>query len=280
MAEFPGALDYFVDRSRVFVEQNDHKAIVLHCTGGDASQTVEQLGDYFRTTSLLTSVHYGIDRAGKMAQYVLERDGAAGNCCTETGHDPFWSQFGGDNLNVHTLSIECINDRENSLPLTAAQERALFDLVSYLCKKYDIPVSNIKTHQSIAPIARAHCPGSAFPFDALSAYLQQEGDTAMHISDPFAQRYFVDRGGGRWHCSKTGCDVLGAILTFYCHIWGAVRLPRSGEQYDVAGIVYQRFESGIIVYDPQHLYDNPTGFEECYLLKLDTPLAKRILASS
>src|SRR3954452_7031653 len=78
MSEFRGAIDYFVDRSRVFPNQNTHSAILCHGTGGSASQTVEQLGDYFRTNSLITSVHYGIGRDGRIAQYVIESDGAAG----------------------------------------------------------------------------------------------------------------------------------------------------------------------------------------------------------
>src|SRR5215813_1337665 len=120
MGEFPGSLDYFVDRSRVFVGQNSHSAVVIHGTGGPSTWTAQQLGDYFRTTSNITSSHFGIDRAGVICQYVSLADGAAANCCLEDGHDSFWDRFGGDNLNKHTISIEHINDTTNSLPLTDA----------------------------------------------------------------------------------------------------------------------------------------------------------------
>lgn len=171
MGEFPGAIDYLVDESRVFPGQNDHKAIVCHGTGGSADQTVEQLGDYFRTTPLVTSVHYGIGRDGRIAQYVHESDGAGGNCCLEAGHDPFWDQFKGDNLNLHTLSFETINDSSNSLPLTDVQKVTTFNLVSYWVKKYKIPLSNIRGHWTLEPLSRARCPGPNFPWSELFTYL-------------------------------------------------------------------------------------------------------------
>lgn len=177
MADYPGALDYFVDQGRVFVGQNSQSAIVLHGTGGSAGQTAQQLGDYFRTTPLMTSVHYGVDRAGVVCQYVSESDGAAGNCCIESGHDMYWDQFGGDNLNLHTLSIEHINDSTNGLPLSDAQKQASFKLIAYLSKKYNIPFACIKSHASIAPGSRALCPGPAYPWSDLEAFLK--GANAM-----------------------------------------------------------------------------------------------------
>jgi N-acetyl-anhydromuramyl-L-alanine amidase AmpD len=171
MAEFPGAIDYFVDPSRVFTGQNDKKAIVCHGTGSsDPLPSIEQLGDYFRSTPLETSVHYGIGRDGRIAQYVLESDGAGGNCCTEDGYDPFWDQFP-TNKNLHTLSFETINDSSNSLALTDPQKQTMFKLVKYWVVKYKIPLSNIKSHASLDPINRARCPGPNFPWQELFDYL-------------------------------------------------------------------------------------------------------------
>jgi N-acetyl-anhydromuramyl-L-alanine amidase AmpD len=144
MGEFPGSIDCFVDRNRVFINQNDQAAIVIHGTGGSATQTAIQLGQFFATTPAMTCVHYGIDRAGNAAQYCLEQDGAAGNGILDAGYDSFWDQFGGDNINKHTLSVETINDISNSLPLTDPQKQTLFKLVAYWVKKYNIPLSNIK----------------------------------------------------------------------------------------------------------------------------------------
>jgi hypothetical protein len=177
MSDYPGAIDYFVDESRVFINQNSHSAIVIHGTGGDPNQTAQQLGDYFRSTPEMTSVHYGIDRSGVVCQYVLESDGAGGNGILEPGHDPFWDQFQGDNPNRHTLSIEHVNDSSNSLALTDAQKATSFRLIGYLSKKYSIPFSCIKSHASIAPQSRALCPGPAYPWDELEASLQNGGNS-------------------------------------------------------------------------------------------------------
>src|SRR5579864_5644983 len=181
-AEYPDAILYFVDPSRVFGGQNSHSAIVLHGTGGpNPDQTAQELGDYFRTNSAMVSVHFGIDRTGVVCQYVSLEDGAAGNCCLEAGHDPFWDQFGNDNLNVHTISVEHENDISNSLPLTPPQAAASFKLVAWLCQQYGLGPDQIKTHASIAPSNRARCPGGAFPVAELVSFI---GGTAVTPPNP------------------------------------------------------------------------------------------------
>jgi|SRR5579885_1142948 len=173
MAEFPGAIDCFVDESRVWTDQNDHAAIVLHCTAStNPDQTDIELGNYFQTNAARVSTHYGIDRTGAIAQYVLEKDGAAGNGILDPGHDPFWDQYA-DNPNWHSLSVECENDIHNGLPLTEPQKETLFKLVKYWVDKYSIPVSNIKGHFTLEPVERHDCPGVLFPWDELFNYLQE-----------------------------------------------------------------------------------------------------------
>lgn len=180
MSDYPDAIEYLVDSSRVFVGQNSCEVIVIHGTGGNPAQTAQQLGDYFRTNTEVTSVHYGIDRAGVVAQYVREIDGAGGNCCTDPGYDPFWQPYldTSKNLNLCTISIEHENDLTNSLPLSDAQKLASFKLVAYLSKKYSIAPDHIKSHASIAPINRAHCPGN-YPWSELWAYLK--GGSTMGV---------------------------------------------------------------------------------------------------
>jgi|SRR5262245_14860466 len=172
MPDFPSAIEYYVDPSRTFIGQNSQTAIVCHGTGGNPNQTAQQLGDFFRTTPSEVSVHYGIDRAGVICQYVPESAGAGGNGILDPGYDPFWDQFGGDNPNIHTLSFETINDSTNSLSLTEPQKQTVFKLVKYWINKYDIPLTNIKSHASLEPVNRARCPGPNFPWTELMKYLQ------------------------------------------------------------------------------------------------------------
>jgi hypothetical protein len=106
---------------------------------------------------------------------------------------------------------------------------------------------------------------------------QKGEDDMLQITDPFAKAYFTQVAEDRWHCVKTNRDVAYSILSFYRRIGGAPRLPLTGENYDIPGVVYQVFEAAVIVYDQDHTYDHPTGFEQSYLLKLDSELAKKIL---
>jgi len=170
MADFSGAIDYFISRDRTWIGRNDHKSIVLHGTGGSATQTVEQLGDFFGRDPNMASVHYGIGRDGRIAQYVREEDGAGGNGILEAGYDPFWNDYA-DNPNWHSLSVETINDSANSLALTGPQKETLFRLINYWVHRYNIPLENIKGHFTLQPVNRAHCPGPNFPWSELFSYL-------------------------------------------------------------------------------------------------------------
>jgi N-acetylmuramoyl-L-alanine amidase len=285
MAEYPEAIEYYVDPSRVFVGSNSHSAITVHGTGGNPAQTVEQLGDYFRTTSSEVSSHFGIGRDGRIAQYVRLADGSAANCCLEAGYDPFWDQFNGDNLNIHTISIEHENDVTNSLPLTPAQQDASFKLIAWLCSTYNLTFDQVKTHASIAPSSRANCPGAAFPMNELQAYLNNNGGTTdmakIDLSDLVMAQYFQDQGGGRWLCKNTGAILFGANQDFYCSN-GNVRLfglPTSSEIYPAQypGTAIVPCERAIIVYDPQHKIDNPPDAGACYLMHIDSGLGQDLL---
>jgi N-acetylmuramoyl-L-alanine amidase len=279
MAEYPEAIDYYVDRSRVFVGRNSHSAIVLHGTGGAATQTAQQLGDYFRTSSGWTSSHFGIDRAGVVAQYVQLADGAAANCCPEFDHDPFWNQFGGDNLNIHTISIECVNDASNSLPLTEPQKQSLFKLVAWLCDKYGLGASQVKTHQSIAPGSRARCPGSAYPLNELIAFLNSGGNTMQSYGPGQGDfdQYFTPDNDGNWTCERFNTVLLGGNKGLYSQLsidgnaLPIIGLPRTNElyQHETDGYSWsvQFFERGLIVYDPGHVMDGQPGMGSSYLGK-------------
>lgn len=278
MGEFPGSKDRFVDENRVFPNQNDHKAIVIHGTGGGPNQTADQLGDFFETTSAMTSVHYGIDRAGNIDQYVREADGAGGNGILDPGHDPFWDQYA-DNPNWHTLSVETENDLTNSLPLTDPQKQALFKLVKYWVDKYRIPVSNIKGHFSLEPVERHNCPGPNFDWQGLWNYLSgnEEEPIMIDLNNGTVASHFTGDDNA-WKCKDNGFIVGHGILSFYRKFGGDalcgltyLGLPQSSEQ-PVAGkpgVVQQEFERATLRYDPGHTSDNPPGSGAVFVIHTD-----------
>lgn len=175
--DYPGAIPMWVPTSDLFTT-NTHAAIVIHKTA--SGNTAQDIAQYFINNSPGPSVHYIVGLDGAIVQCAPENMGAGGNCCLEAGHDPFWDQFGGVNLNTVTLSIEHVDPAsDNSTACPPAQIDASFKLVAYLCQKYGIPVDHIKTHSSLDPISRARCPGN-YPFADLIAYVRG-GTTSMPV---------------------------------------------------------------------------------------------------
>jgi N-acetylmuramoyl-L-alanine amidase len=193
-ADYPGAEAHLLPPEHFgYPGQNDHVAIVIHKTGGDS--TPENVRNHFLGSG--SSVHYAIGQDGVIWQLVLESSGAGGNNKTEPGHDPFWDQYVrryGD-LNFCTISIEhCDPDGDNRTPLTPAQQKASFELVAYLAKKYHIAPDHIKGHNTIDPQTKALCPGN-YPWDDLHKFLK--GDPPMFSNGlcvAVFNSYFVSTG--------------------------------------------------------------------------------------
>lgn len=188
------------------------------------------------------------------------------------------------NPNLWTISIEfCKPDITNQVNITDAQKASGFALIAAICDQYHIPkrrgdgAGGVIRHADINSIDRARCPGT-FPFDDLWKYLQQGDANVLDISQ--ASQYFIETvKDQRWHCKSTGFDVAGAILNYYrtCTQVGLNGLSQYGLPVGpelalttVKGAVFQRFERGIVVYDPQHADDSVPGIAgPCYPGHLD-----------
>ena len=272
-ADYPAAEAHFLPADRFgYPNNNGHVAIVIHKTGGDA--TPERVEQNFLNTG--ESVHYAIGQDGQVWQFILESSGAGGNCCTESGYDPFWDQYLHmfHDLNLCTISIEhCDPLPDNSTPLTPAQKDASFKLVAYLARKYNIAPDHIKGHHTIDPIKRARCPGN-YPWDELWAYLK---GSIINLTDPIIAGYFGQTADGQWQCKRTGFIVQKGILSFY-RSYGQdaycgltyLGLPLSNEipVQGHPGVVKQQFERGWVCYDPTHAIDNPPGSGDVYIMRL------------
>jgi N-acetyl-anhydromuramyl-L-alanine amidase AmpD len=235
--DYPSAIPMFVDESRVFINQNTHFAIVIHKTANGGPGNAQSVAQYFQTNTDMHSTHYIVGQDGTVVQCVLEKDGAAGNCCVEQGFDLLWLPFvqKGTNLNLVTLSIEHVDPTtDNSTPLTASQKQASFKLVKYLCDTYSIPPGRVKGHNTIDPINRAKCPGN-YPWQELMRYLgtntlsttaaqQKEFDDCWSSFQDslfnfygFPQTRPIPKGTGIYHAWKAAWlagHVYGPPLTF------------------------------------------------------------------
>jgi hypothetical protein len=86
-----------------------------------------------------------------------------------------------------------------------------------------------------------------------------------------------------WHCKQTGFLIGNSILSFYQQFGGNalcgltyLGLPLSNEigVSGHPGVVYQRFERGVLAYDPQHVIDSPPGAGEVYCMHIDSGLGQ------
>lgn len=176
--DYPSAIDMIIsDPAWVFTDAllgvpNNELTIVLHKTACGNICSATDVANFFRNdTQGHKSVHFIVGRDGEVVQVVALKDGAGGNCCLETGHDPYWDEsfhkYG--NLNRCTISIEHEDwSSDNSQAMTTAQVAASFAVVEWLVAKYNLnPLSQIKGHNTLDPISRNRCPGPTYPFDSL-----------------------------------------------------------------------------------------------------------------
>lgn len=103
--------------------------------------------------------------------------------------------------------------------------------------------------------------------------LEDDMPPPIDLSMPAIAGFFKQAPGNAWLCIKTGCVIGNAILTAYCsygdnpeHGLYHLGLPYTNELNlndatgkRIPGATYQRFELGILAYDPQHQYDKRPG---------------------
>ncbi|SRR6266567_1742664 len=177
---YPSATQLLVPVQRTFIGAlegvpSSDLSIVIHKTACGSPCTAQSVAQYFATSPSMASTHFVIGQDGTIVQCVDLRNGAGGNCCTESGYDSYWNpylkKYG--NLNLCTYSIEhCDPTNDNSTPLTDVQKLSSFKLVKWLVDTYSIAPSHIKTHASIDPVTRARCPGN-YPMEELITMASQ-----------------------------------------------------------------------------------------------------------
>lgn len=290
MIDYAGAI--WLPNNNCFVGRNglSPKWLILHGTaGGTSAQSIAQ---YFKGTeggSNPVSAHYAVDEQGVIYQCTKESDGAWANGVVTTGHDPWWNADGNPNPNNVTISIEHVKpDSANATPITPAQQAASFALIKDICQRNGIPMrpadahGGITGHYSIDPVNRARCPGN-YPWAELWTYLNGETPMTIDLSNPVIAQYFsATQDSQIWQC-KNGFLLGHGMLSFYQKFGGDAlcgltylglplgnEMPILNKAGTTTGAVYQRFERGVLVYDPQHVYDAPPGAGPTYMAHIDS----------
>jgi N-acetyl-anhydromuramyl-L-alanine amidase AmpD len=276
------------------------KYIILHGTAGGTS--AQAVANYFATGAEQASAHFVIGVDGTIAQGIpcslaswangpidgTPADNLGFRTESDGVHrDSWWSQD--INPNWITVSIEhCKPSTDNSDQLSPAQQAASFALVQCICDTYGVPKrfadaqGGITGHFSMSAMNRQRCPGP-YPWDELFNYLQQEGTTmTIDLTNGTVASHFSGADNTMWTCKDNGFIVGHAILDFYRSFGGTalcgltfLGLPRSNEQgVGHPGVVYQRFERGILCYDPGHVLDMPPGSGSVYLMHIDSGIGQ------
>lgn len=106
---------------------------------------------------------------------------------------------------------------------------------------------------------------------------QEDPIVTIDLTNSTVASHFTG-GTDIWQCKDNGFIVGHAILAFYQSYGGNalcgltyLGLPLSNETSvpNHSGVVYQRFERGVLCYDPGHVIDNPPGSGDVYLLHIE-----------
>lgn len=111
----------------------------------------------------------------------------------------------------------------------------------------------------------------------LAAFPEGGQSMSIDLSTPGVSSYY-EGSTDIWQCKQTGFAVGHGILSFYQKFGGDalcgithLGLPLSDEVgvSNHPGVVYQRFERGVLCYDPGHVIDSPPQTGDTYLLHID-----------
>lgn len=131
--------------------------IVLHST---ETNSLEQTARCFMTEKERNvSVHYVVDRDGKIYQFVPENRSAY-----HAGKSKWRLVTGEEVSNINSRSIGIEFQRGSGQTFTPAQIRAGLELTKSIKERYNIDPHNVVAHSDIAP-SRKSDPGNDFPWE-------------------------------------------------------------------------------------------------------------------
>ena len=129
------------------------------------------------------SSHFVLGKGGEITQLVPVERAAWTQGVVKNPTHPYVKAHSGVNPNQYCISIECEGVwSETKGALTDKQLAAAAELTRYIVAevkriyKVDIPIDreHMIGHCEINPVTRPHCPGEAFPYDALIAAARGE----------------------------------------------------------------------------------------------------------
>jgi hypothetical protein len=199
------------------------RLLIVHATAGGAPGDYNWLrkgGGIVDGVDVRISIHYYVDKAGVITQFVDDGD-TAWHCGKSS-----WTIDGVryTDLNPLSLGIEISNRSTGNDPYPVAQFNAVVALARHLVDKYGIAPGNLARHSDIAPgrktdpagfpwarfVAEVYAPPPAPPLIPVTADATLLSPPRCSLEQ--ARRLFAKRGP--WG-EYTSADVLGVILPAY-----------------------------------------------------------------
>lgn len=133
--------------------------VIIHAT---ATKSKESALEWLCTPDSKVSAHYLIDELGGIWHLVHESN--------EAWHAGESEWQGKSYVNGFSIGIELVNLNDGQTEYPPDQLTACADLVSEICKDYDIKTENVIGHKDIAPGRKTDPAG--FPFDDFRTMLE------------------------------------------------------------------------------------------------------------
>lgn len=178
---------------------------------------------------------------------------------------PFWTQFGASGAACIHPTVDMSQEAGPNDPVAIAKATCAQGHTALSVWHHDLAVGNPALLDAI--------------FAAFPKTIQQEEDIVIDLTNGTVASHFSG-DDTIWTCKDNGFLVGHGILGFYRKFGGSalcglthLGLPKGNETSipNKAGVVYQRFERGILVYDTQHTIDNPPGSDSVYTAHIDDP---------
>ncbi len=184
----------------------------------------------------------------------------------------FWGEFGANGASCLQPTLNMLQDVGPNDPVALARAAHDQGHTAISVWYYDTAEANPALLDQIF---------AAFP----KTLQQEEEPMSIDLSTPGVSNYFVAAPGGAWHCPSTGATMGGAILDFYCKFGNSglngltwLGLPLTSELGNIPGkpgVVFERFERGVLAYDPNHVLDKPPGVNgPVYLMHINQGLGE------
>ena len=129
-------VDYkLISPNKTSPRQGEINTITIHCVVGQC--TVESLGAHFANPARQASSNYGVDKDGRIGQYVEERDRAWTTGGKDRKGNPIYVNGISGSMNDHrAITIEVASDTYEPYAITDAAYEGLIRLLVDICKRH------------------------------------------------------------------------------------------------------------------------------------------------